>query len=207
MKNVLILASILAVGALIWLMQRTADSGGTRATVDAGGLGRAAVAPLPAFDAGLPVKDVNVPDAAINGAYVRANGAFGMPAPLVDDALAINAAGEFWKRTPGPNPSYRSGRNVTVTLQVEDGKVAGARMEFPKTGMSADLMAASPLLTGDHCGLEPSGMVMSDPTRKGTKLTGDFVCNKRTIFYRGEVDRTGGPPRPLWFEYRLEAFE
>lgn len=205
-RPLLLVAALCALGALLWLMQRSADTSKPSAAPDGGGLAVAVPGSLPAFDAAPPVKDAGAPDAAWNGAYARANGAFGLPPQTVDEGIAQNALASFWKRVPGPTPTFRSERKVTVSLVVEDGRVAGARLELPKDGTTADLMAASPLLTGDHCGLEPSGMALSTAPHEPV-VKGQFECNGKTIYYKGTVAFDDARPRPIAFDYRLEPFE
>ena len=207
MKPLVWVAALVAVGGLLWWMQRSADDAKPRTAPDAG-LNRVLVpTPLPGLDAGVvrPIADARVPDAAIDADYVRQRGTFGMPVTLVEQAISKDVLGEFWKREPGPTPVFRNKRDVVLKMTVEDGKVVGGRIDFPKTGATADLQGASPLLTGTMCALSPAGYEQADVS-KGQARAGKFECHGKEIWYRGEVSFEGGPGHPVWFEYRNEAF-
>jgi hypothetical protein len=202
MRKVLIGTVLAAVGLLFWLMQRSADTDTGRKLPDAGLAKVAVPAPLPGLDGGIAERkpDALPPDAAIDVQFVRQRGTFGVPVQLVETALGPDLIGDYWKREKGPEPTWRSKRNVVVRLTVEDGKVSGGRVEFPKSAVTAELQAASSFITGNSCPLAPQGYEQADVS-KGQQRAGSFECHGRTIHYKGEVSFEGGPGHPVWFEY------
>jgi hypothetical protein len=207
MRNVLIGVALAAVGLLFWLMQRSATPDAVRKVADAGVAKVAVPTPLPGLDAGVAAQkpDAMAPDAAVDVQFVRQRGAFGVPVQVVESALGPDLLGDFWKREKAPEPTWRNKRNVVVRMTVEDGKITGGRVEFPKTSATADLQAVSQLLTGMTCPLAPQGYEQADVS-KGQHRVGRFECHGKTIYYKGEVSFDGGPGHPVWFEYATNPF-
>lgn len=205
MRNALIVAALVAVGVLFWMMQRSADAPRKSAKPDAGLVVATSPGTLPSLDAGVAARPVDalVPDATVDKEYLNARGTLGLPVAKVDALLDPAFLGDFWKREAGATPTFRNQRKTLVRFLVEDGKVVGGRVEFAKDAATADVQTVSSLLTGQRCALEPPGYDQSDRT-KGTQRAGEFTCNGKVVTYRGEVNLSEGPARPVWFEYHLK---
>ncbi len=202
MKPILAVVTIAALGLLVWWMQSTAKPAAPRADrADAGGLAVAAPTTLPPMDAGVrPPVDAMLPDAAIDTAWLHERGTIGAPAKLVDEFVAREVLGEYWKRDGNRPLTWRNAQGVVVSLVEEGGRVTGGRVTFGKKSSSPELQATSLFFTGARCALQPPGYEQADTT-KGTARSGQFECNGKTLHYKGEVSFDGGPGRPVWFEY------
>ena len=161
---------------------------------------------LPAFDGGLAAADAApAPDATLTVERVREAGLFGRPASWVEGQFLEGGGG--WKKVDGqPAPTFENTRGVVARVAVEDGRVVGARIEFPKTAATPDVQTLSPQLVGFRTALDPQGYQMVDKSL-GTQRKGEFTTAEgRKVYWRGEVSFTPPPGRPVWMEYRIEPF-
>ncbi len=201
------IAVLVALGLLVWWMQSTAVAPPQKPKPDAGALALAAPGTLPPMDAGVrPPVDALLPDAAIDTAWLREHGTVGAPAKLVDEYVAREVLGEYWKRDGAQPLTWRNAQGVVVSLTAENGRVTGGRITFGKKSASPELQAASAFLTGSRCALQPPGSDQADTT-KGTERSGQFECNGKTLHYKGEVSFDAGPGRPVWFEYSTSPLD
>jgi len=207
MKSLLAVAVVITLGLLVWWMQSTAVAPPPSPKPDAGAVALAAPGTLPPMDAGVrPPVDALLPDAAIDTVWLREHGTVGAPAKLVDEYVARELLGEYWKRVGAQPLTWRNAQGVVVTLTAENGRVTGGRITFGKKSSSPELQATSSFLTGNRCALEPPGWDQADKT-KGTERSGEFECGGKTLHYKGEVSFDAGPGRPIWFEYSTSPLE
>jgi hypothetical protein len=191
-----------AVGLLVWWMQSEPRRViAEPSNNDAGPSVPALRATLPPIDAGFrQLPDARLTDAAITIDGVREHGAVGAPVSVYEEYISREVEGPYWKRDPGQPLTWRGPNDVVVAARAARGRITGVRLSFGKKSASPELQGASGFLTGVRCALQPPGSDQADTT-KGTQRSGEFECNGKTLYYKGEVSFDGGPGRPLWFEY------